>query len=272
MTRRAIVCPTRPEDNSTLGGMLILLPPSESKSAPDAGPTLDLSRLSFPELGEARAAMLSRLMDVSSREDAGAVLKTGASLEEEVRRNIHLTDNPTAEAMDIYNGVLYDALRYRSLSDDARRRADRSILVTSALWGVVAPTDRIPAYRLSIGAKITDSGTLASWWKSRLTPVLDSASEGHVVVDCRSSGYAAAWKAPADRSVSVRVVRERDGVRSVVSHMAKHYRGQVARWLLESSRPIEAVDDVAEVLQPHAEVELEAAGRQGAQLTMVLRD
>ncbi|WP_030014452.1 YaaA family protein [Curtobacterium sp. S6] len=252
--------------------MLILLPPSESKSAPESGSALDLSRLSFPELSDDRAAMLSRLVEVSSREDAGALLKTGASLAGEVRRNRRLPDNPTAEAMDIYNGVLYDALGYRSLGDEARRRADGSILVFSALWGVISPTDRIPAYRLSIGASMTDVGTLASWWKSRLTPVLDAASEGHVVVDCRSSGYAAAWKAPADRSVSIRVVRERDGKRSVVSHMAKHYRGQVARWLVESSRPIYSVDDVAEVLQPQAEVELESAGRRGAQLTMVLRD
>ena len=28
------------------------------------------------------------------------------------------------------------------------------MLIASALWGVVAPDDRIPAYRLSIGARV----------------------------------------------------------------------------------------------------------------------
>ena len=60
-----------------------------------------------------------------------------------------------------------------------------------------------------------------------------------MIVDCRSSTYVAAWRPTGDQAakwVSVNVVRERDGVRSVVSHNAKHTRGLVARHLLESGK------------------------------------
>lgn len=270
--RRATVCPTRPGDNSTLGRMLILLPPSESKIAPQSGPQLDIAALSFPELRDDRREMVRRLVEVSARDDAAELLKTGPSLSEEVKRNIRLEEAPTAPAMGIYNGVLYDALGYHTLDRDARSRADGSLLVMSALWGAVTPGDLIPAYRLSMGAKVVDGQPLASWWKPRLKPVLDRAAEGRIIVDCRSSGYAAAWKSPSDRTVSIRVVRERHGQRSVVSHMAKHYRGQAARILLESECAAQSIDDVAENLAPHMEVELSTQGRQGSQITLILRE
>ncbi len=55
------------------------------------------------------------------------------------------------------------------------------------------------------------------------------------MVDCRSSTYAAAWVPDPQRTVAVNVFTERDGVRKVVSHFAKHTRGELARHLLTRS-------------------------------------
>ena len=51
-------------------------------------------------------------------------------------------------------------------------------------------------------------------------------------MDCRSSTYAAAWTPPPEQTVAVNVFTEVDGVRKVVSHFAKHTRGELARHLL----------------------------------------
>jgi cytoplasmic iron level regulating protein YaaA (DUF328/UPF0246 family) len=51
-------------------------------------------------------------------------------------------------------------------------------------------------------------------------------------VDCRSSTYAAAWAPPAAQTVTVNVFSEVNGVRKVVSHFAKHTRGELSRHLL----------------------------------------
>jgi cytoplasmic iron level regulating protein YaaA (DUF328/UPF0246 family) len=262
--------PTRPGINPTLVRMLILLPPSESKTAPSAGPSVDLSDMSFPQLTEAREAMLDRLIEVSSGEDAGDLLKTGPSLAAEVERNTRLLREPTAPALEVYTGVLFDALDHPHLSPKAQERARTRVVIISALWGAVTPADFIPAYRLSMGAKVAPAGTLAAWWKAELGPVLDAHGSGQVIVDCRSSSYAAAWKAPAERTVGIRVERELNGKRQVVSHMAKHYRGEVARILLEAEVEPQSVDDVVEILRPHWQVELKSDGTKGHSLTLVV--
>ena len=69
-----------------------------------------------------------------------------------------------------------------------------------------------------------------------------------VVVDCRSSTYAAAWTPTGDAGrqlLAVRVFTEVAGRRTVVSHLAKHTRGQVARILLEHPGRLRTVADVA---------------------------
>ncbi len=217
---------------STLEGVLILLPPSEGKTAHASGDPFEMSALSFPQLGEARGEVLAALRTVSAAEDAMQVLGVGASLAEEVARNITLHREPAAQAHDVYSGVLFEALGYSTL-DAAAQRRDESIVVVSALWGAVGFADRIPPYRLSMGVKLEPVGKLASWWKKRLTPVLDARAGDQLIVDARSSTYAAAYKPSNGNSVAVNVFQLRNGTPKVVSHFAKHTRGEVARFLVE---------------------------------------
>ncbi len=218
-------------------GVLVLLPPSEGKTRP--GPRrspVDLDALSWPELGAARGQVLDALARVSAAPGATAVLDVGASLAAEVVANVTLRSAPAAPAADVYSGVLFDALGVRTLSAAGRRRANRRLVVVSALWGAVRLTDRIPAYRLSMGTTLPGIGPLAPFWRSRLGEPLTAAAGTGLVVDCRSATYQAAWTPPphvAPRTVAVRVLRDDAGRRTVVSHMAKHTRGLVVRHLLE---------------------------------------
>jgi cytoplasmic iron level regulating protein YaaA (DUF328/UPF0246 family) len=211
--------------------VLVLLPPSEGKASRGRGAPVRLDALSFPELTDARAEVVDALAEASARPDALAVLGVGDSLAPEVERNRTLRTNPALPASALYTGVLYDALALAELPAAARRRAASRLLVVSALWGALRPGDRVPAYRLSMDVDLPGPGTLAAFWRPRLTPVLDAVAGGGLVVDCRSASYAAAWR-PSGGSVAVRVLRERGGRRSVVSHMAKQTRGLVARHLL----------------------------------------
>jgi cytoplasmic iron level regulating protein YaaA (DUF328/UPF0246 family) len=212
--------------------VLILLPPSEGKTPATAGSAVDWPSLSFPALNSYRAKVLEALGTVSAHEDALALLGVGASLKDDVERNTRLHAEPAAPAHQIYSGVLYDALGYRSLTPAQRRKADDAVLVISALWGALRFADRVPAYRLSMGTSLPDVGRLASFWKPQLAEALTEATSGHLLVDCRSSTYAAAWAPPAEHTVAVNVFTEVNGVRKVVSHFAKHTRGELARHLV----------------------------------------
>ena len=212
--------------------MLILLPPSEGKTPAEAGAPADLADLSFPELTSARQDVARALAAVSGQEDALAQLGVGASLHREVSRNPRRANEPAAPAHSIYTGVLFDALGYHGMTPGQRLKADASVVVLSGLWGAVGFADRIPAYRLSMSVGLPGLGKLASFWKPQLAAALAVHTEGQLLVDCRSSTYAAAWVPDPERTVAVNVFTESDGVRKVVSHFAKHTRGELAGHLL----------------------------------------
>lgn len=219
--------------------MLILLPPSEGKNAPSRGKPLDLATLSWPALTPAREMVLEALVELCSGDpDAAAgTLAVPKSQPELVARNADLRKAPTARADRVYAGVLYDALDAATLSPAARRRATTRVLVTSSLFGLVGPGDRIPAYRLSGDAVLPGIGSVAGHWRAALGQVADETLAGRLLVDLRSSMYAAFWRPPAELAphvANLRVLHEVGGRRQVVSHFNKATKGRLVRSLLES--------------------------------------
>jgi cytoplasmic iron level regulating protein YaaA (DUF328/UPF0246 family) len=237
--------------------VLILLPPSESKTVRSRGRRLDLSRLSFPELTDTRVTVATALAKVSAHVDAVQVLGVSPTLLDEVGRNTRLDTTATLPAARLYSGVLYDALDYATLSPAGRRRANRRLVVVSALYGAVRPSDPVAPYRLSMAVNLPGVGPLAAAWRPELSGVLDVAAGRGLVVDCRSSTYAAAWAptgALAERWVQVKVPG--------ATHMAKHTRGLVARALCEAGADPRRVTALPDVLADRFEVDLrEPAGR-----------
>ena len=235
--------------------MLILLPPSEGKTAPSSGGPVDLHGLVHAELAPARRKVLDAVAATSAQDDALDVLGVGASLADEVARNTVLTTAPAAPGARVYTGVLYAAADLAAVLDGddevAHARLD-DVLTFSALWGLVRPTDHVPAYRLSMSVDLPGIGPLARFWRPELT-VLDTRAEGDVVVDCRSSSYAAAWRVPPGAEhVQVKVLRELAGKRTVVSHHAKHTRGLLTGHLLR--RPADPPRTAAELLDAAGEM------------------
>jgi cytoplasmic iron level regulating protein YaaA (DUF328/UPF0246 family) len=212
--------------------VLILLPPSEGKTPAVTGSAFDPDKLHFPGLTDARKKVLAALAEASAADNAHTILGVGPSLAAEVRRNAVLHNEPCAPAHRIYSGVLYDALGYADMTPAQQAKADAAVVLISGLWGALSFGDPIPAYRLSMAVKLPETGKLASFWKKHLTGVLDEYSAGHLVVDCRSSTYAAAWAPEPSTAAAVNVFQVRNGKRTVVSHFAKHTRGELARHLL----------------------------------------
>ena len=217
--------------------MLLLLPPSEGKAPGRAGRPVRLEHLSFPGLAPQREKVLDALVALCSADPlhARTVLGLPAGLASEVDRDAALRTAPALPVSTLYTGVLFAALGLPALDTAARRRAARQVVVVSALWGALRPSDRVPAYRLSMGVDLPGTGPLAPAWRAPLAQALPQAAGSGLVVDLRSAAYAAAWTPQGElaaRTVGVRVLVERDGVRSVVSHRAKHTRGLLARHLL----------------------------------------
>ncbi|MFF0445123.1 peroxide stress protein YaaA [Streptomyces sp. NPDC004609] len=253
--------------------MLVLLPPSEGKAASGRGAPLKPESLSLPGLAESRAAVLDELVELCAADETKAqdVLGLTEGLRGEIAKNVELRTAGTRTAGEIYTGVLYDALGLATLPPDAKRRARRSLLVFSGLWGAVRPGDRIPPYRCSMGVKLPGLGPLGTYWRGPMESVLPEAAGSGLVLDLRSSAYAAAWKPKgeiAGRTATVRVLHSQlvGGVetRSVVSHFNKATKGRIVRDLLVSGAKPKGPGELVEALRDLGHVvEAEPPARAG---------
>jgi len=218
--------------------VLILLPPSEGKTAPRRGAPLDLGSLSLPILTPARAEVIDALVELCAADPVKAVDVLGIpkTQPELVDLNAALREAPTARADRIYTGVVYDALDPATLSTAAKRRAAGRVMVTSSVFGLVALGDRIPAYRLSGDTTLPGLGGVQAHWRRHLGPGVVEALGRGLLVDLRSGTYAAFWRPEGEiaaRTATVRVLHEVDGRRTVVSHFNKATKGRIVRALLE---------------------------------------
>lgn len=200
---------------------VILLPPSEGKAPGGDGP------------GWKAGTMADAGLDKHRREVLRAAREAGAT----PRRA------PTMPAMARYSGVLYQELSWASLPAAARRRGASQVRIVSGLWGLVAPDDPIPHYKLKMSASLPGLGRLSTWWKPRLAPVVADLIADRAVWDLLPIEHSAAmdWSAcsPGER-ITVRFV---DSAGKTVSHWNKLLKGSLVGWIL-TERPT-GVDDLA---------------------------
>jgi len=239
--------------------LLIIVPPSETKRPPPAnGPTVDLERLSFPELNAMRTELLEALIETSAGPDAFERLGVRPTLAAEVARNTRIMSLPTRAASEVYSGPLHEGLSADSLSPAAHERCLRQVVIVSALFGLLRPDDRIPPYRLKLWARLVGVDRPDAMWRTLLPALLARvAGDRGPILDLRSPGYQQSGRpsVAADRLVDLRIEQHVFG-RRVSEVTTKQLRGQAARHLLESGIDPAGPDELAAILGERWPVEL----------------
>jgi Uncharacterized protein conserved in bacteria len=101
--------------------MRIVLPPSETKQLGGLDQTLERDSLVLPHLGEARWGIAGDLVALCADEEAASkVLGLCAKGAEWIQANRELESAPVMPALTRYTGVLFDALDYQCLDQDAQ--------------------------------------------------------------------------------------------------------------------------------------------------------
>lgn len=228
---------------------IILLPPSETKRDGGDPPRPGARAVSrFPQLAEPRAAARHALRElVAGADDAVIARALGVgqrSAAREIARNRALDAALVMPAIDRYTGVLYDALDPGTLAAEARRELGRSVVIQSALFGLLGALDPIPAYRLSAGSRLP-AVRLPHLWSGSCTRAL--AETGETLVDLRSSSYAALGPLPSPDSAQecaavVVVARADDGTTRALNHCNKRGKGLFVRDLVSAGPAPETLD------------------------------
>ena len=226
---------------TSLSRVLILLPPSEGKTA---RPTRQAARPGHAVLPGARptpdAQVLDALVELC-RGDPDAAARRSASAPGQadlVARNADLRTAPTARADRVYTGVLYDAL---GLARPARRRPapgdepGRGRLARCSGWSAPATASR------PTGSPATPRCPASARW-----PACGARHLGAAVA--RGRRHRAARRPPLHDVRRVLAARRptspggwspcgcctrSDGRRTVVSHFNKATKGRLVRGLLE---------------------------------------
>jgi len=232
--------------------VLVLLPPSEGKTGPESGSRLTPSTLSFPGLAAPRSHVFDALVALcsGSKKKAATILGLGPKQLDLIDLNAQLATAPTAPAIEIYTGVLYDALDFSTLPAAAKKRASTRVAISSALFGLLRPGDLIPQYRLSADTTIPGLGPLAAVWRDSVQDEL-RATTGPIL-DVRSSAYVKLGPLPAetaDRGFVGRILLEKAGKQSVVSHHNKATKGLLVREILGASKAPRSADDLPDFLE-----------------------
>lgn len=232
--------------------MFIFLPPSEGKRSPKENPVakpVNLAELSFPSLSPARRRIAEQLIIDSTPPGAEKVFaKLGPKAKLDLADNLNLLTAPGAAAIDIYDGVLYQAAGFQQLKTELEPAKLNQVVVFSALWGPVFALDKITKYKLPMSISLTTIGRLGSYWKKNLPSDLFALDE--VLIDCRSSDYAAVWSPQKHPNyASVKVFTDVSGKLKPISHNAKYTRGLITGILLRNTETLRDLADVNRVLQ-----------------------
>ncbi len=214
--------------------LLVLVPPSEAKTP---GGTYRASTGTFDAaLADDRRrvveALITTLNESSTRRQEIVLNARGPLLERALEATRRLAEDRVARmaAWQRYSGVVWSHLGPASLDAAQRRR----VLIPSSLYGVTTAEDRIADFRLKMNVGVAPLGTMATFWRPRVTPVLAAHATRSTIVNLLPLEHEAAIDL-AELARTRRVVRVQfiDGVGgTTVGHDAKAVKGILARTLL----------------------------------------
>ena len=226
--------------------VIILIPPSEGK-APGGkkGKTLLEVQHGF----RATPANAFHLLDEARAEVRAALAKAfrsgkglekifgvkGKPLEAATAANQGLDATPLMPAIERYQGVMFDAISYPTLSKAGKKNFDRWAIILSGLFGALRPRDLIPDYKLKIDARLPGAGKLDQFWGPHLTAGLKKALRGAIVWDLLPGAHRRAFGNPAGPSAiyTVRFVEKAGRELKNIGHGSKPLRGQLIRGMAE---------------------------------------
>ncbi|MCC5875757.1 MAG: peroxide stress protein YaaA [Candidatus Sumerlaeia bacterium] len=228
----------------------LLLPPSEGKApAPASGPCFEeirkrASSNSFRELDPMRLQIFDALAEVLERGHGLEKLfdVTGESLQEAIVVNRDISTAPVMVARDLYNGVMFQAIAYSSLKGPEKKLFNNQTVIFSGAFGLVRPADKIPPYKLKMGANLGGAvGKVVTFWKRPVSEILRRELRGKVVWDFLPDQHRRCWDGTGEIVArhQVKFVKRivRDGIAEykTISHHSKSLKGSLIRHLLRKN-------------------------------------
>ncbi|WP_305862693.1 peroxide stress protein YaaA [Helicobacter cholecystus] len=150
-----------------------------------------------------------------------------------------ITSSPKlSSAIELYNGVAYDALAYHTLKEEERAWINRHTLIFSNLFGAVGAEELLPFYKLKQGEGFSAFSSKEVY--KACERELDEVLNEEFVLDLRAEFYKKLYM-PKVHHFSMEFYK--NGKK--VSHFGKYYRGIVLRELAKC-KGMEGIEEALE--------------------------
>ena len=143
-------------------------------AACDGSVTPEQYALHRPALDTQAGSIMESLRGMNAGELAAAVKRSLPMARRLVRMIYDFPDKRLGgEAIEAFTGVVFRAFGYRSLDDDARRRACGHVRIVSSLYGWLRPDDIVKPYRFDFTTALAPGGrNFAAYWREYVTGCL----------------------------------------------------------------------------------------------------
>lgn len=195
--------------------LMMLIPPSEGKKVGGTPKPCSL-------WNEDVLTMIEKLNQVNDASWSNILGVKGKALAHAIEANQRLKSAPTMPAIERYTGVVYNAIDYASMSSTAQCFFNQHVRIVSALFGLVAPQDFIPEYKLKIDKLGADK-----YWRPVLAQQLNHVS----VLDLLPQAHRKAVKYSQGCAIDFLIIK--NGKNKPAGHQGKHIKGRFIRWVCE---------------------------------------
>lgn len=172
---------------------VILLPPSKGKAPGGSGRAYGRTLVRNPLAAPRRTVLEAAVASAAERDDAVLARRCGVAERDaaDARRMLRgLPDAATMPAHRRYTGVVHGNAGLAA-ADPSDVPAD--VRIVSALLGLVALDEPVPAYRLELTATLPGVGGLAGFWRDHVCEELLRVAGGARVWDLLPAEHARIW-------------------------------------------------------------------------------
>ena len=167
--------------------------------------------------------------------------------EEDAHQDFKNNNSNEKEAIFAFNGDVYDGIDANTINESNHEKLQDSLRILSGLYEILKPFDKIKAYRLEMGTKISINGSknLYEFWKENVTTsLLEEINEDDFIVNLASNEYFSV----IDRTIIPNTIVSpqfkdfKNGKLKIISFYAKKARGLMTRYLIDNN--IKTISDI----------------------------
>ena len=176
--------------------------------------------------GEHTAGLVNILKGLSGKK-LKRIMKTSDKLTEEILDTYcNFYENERGHAAASYTGVAFRALDTENLSDKDIEYLEKSVVILSALYGVLTPLTGIQPYRLDMTMSVLDKKSLYEYWKECIDKYFEKED---LIINLASKEFSKMIKKPL---TDIEFYEMKNGSPVQVSTNSKKARGEMARHII----------------------------------------